>query len=72
MVSSAHRVQDGDDAKESSIDSVTFQRPSSVLKEQWSDLMNAIRALSGADSTPAQVVNPKQNSYLADRADPRP
>ncbi len=34
--------------------------------------MNAIRALSRADCTPAQPVNSKRNSNVADRADPRP
>ncbi len=70
MVSSPVRVRDKDDAKESPNDSVMLQRPSNVPKKE-DDLMNAIRALSGADSTPAQPVNSKRNLYVADRADPR-
>ncbi len=49
-------------------DTAAFKMP----QEKWEDLMNAIRALSRADSTPAQPENSKWNSYVADRADPRP
>ncbi len=69
MVSFSDRVRDKDDARHHrTIYSTAFE----CLQETWDDLINPIRALSGADSTSLQKVNSKRNSYVADCADPRP